>query len=288
MNTKIKNFFEFILLFIFFCFSKLIGINLSSLVGGVTLKIYGIFSKKSRLAYNNIKKVFPKLRDEEINDIVSKMWFHFGRVVGEYPHLNKINVLNNKNIEIVNKENLTKPLKKFNNCLFFSGHIGNWELTSHPLTSLGYKINFIYRAPNNKLVDGMLRKIRKNYGVDLIRKGPSGARECIKVLKSRGGNIGMLIDQKMNDGIKSKFFGFDVMTASAIAKLSIKFKCPIIPSVCIRKKGIKFVIKYFPPIDIKKINELKTEANIINHLNKYIEEWIEKNPEQWIWIHNRW
>ena len=288
MATKIKDLFEFILLFLFYYFSKIVGIQISSLTGGIILKIYGTFSKKSKLAYNNIKKVFPKLNDEEIKNIISKMWFHFGRVIGEYPHLNNIDVLDNKNIEIENKENLTNSLKEFDNCLFFSGHIGNWELTSHPLTSLGYKINFIYRAPNNKLVDRMLRKIRQDYGVNLIKKGPSGARKCIKVLKSKGGNIGMLIDQKMNDGIKTKFFGFDVMTASAIAKLSLKFKCPIIPSVCVRKKGISFVIKYFPPIGTKKISELKTEKNIINYLNNYIEEWIKKNPEQWIWIHNRW
>ena len=35
-------------------------------------------------------------------------------------------------------------------------------------------------------------------------------------------NLGMLIDQKMNDGIKTTFFGRNVMTASAIAKFAIK------------------------------------------------------------------
>ena len=36
-----------------------------------------------------------------------------------------------------------------------------------------------------------------------------------------------LIDQKMIDGIQSKFFGTNVMTAPAIAKLALKFKCSI-------------------------------------------------------------
>ena len=113
------------------------------------------------------------------------------------------NVAPSENITIEGLENLTDPLKKNKNCLFFSAHLGNWELTSHPLTELGYTISFIYRPPNNPLVDNLLRRIRKKYGVDLIRKGPSGAKECIKVLKSDKGNIGMLMDQKMNDGIKA-------------------------------------------------------------------------------------
>ena len=77
---------------------------------------------------------------------------------------------------------MLEPLKKNKNCLFFSAHIGNWEFTSHALTENGYKISFIYRAPNNKYVDNLLRKIRHGYGVGLIKKGPTGAKECIKIL----------------------------------------------------------------------------------------------------------
>ena len=44
----------------------------------------------------------------------------------------------------------------------------------------------------------------------------------------------MLIDQKMNDGVAIKFFKKDAMTATAIAKFAIKFKCTIIPAYCLR------------------------------------------------------
>ena len=37
----------------------------------------------------------------------------------------------------------------------------------------------------------------------------------------------MLIDQKMNDGIKINFFGKEAMTATAIAKLALKFKSTV-------------------------------------------------------------
>ena len=81
---------------------------------------------------------------------------------------------------------------------------------------------------SNHLVDNVLRKIRFNYGVDLIRKGNQGAKKCLKILKSKGGHIGMLIDQKMNDGISTKFFGETVKSPSAIAKFALKFDCPIL------------------------------------------------------------
>ena len=216
------------------------------------------------------------------------MWFHFGRVIGEYPHLENIKTLTNKNISIRGLNNLINGLEKNRNCLFFSAHLGNWELTSHPLTESGYNISFIYRAPNNKLVDNLLRKIRNKYGVKLIKKGSEGAKDCISVLKREGGNIGMLIDQKMNDGIEAKFFNYKTMTASAIAKFSLKYKCPIIPAVCVRKRGVQFEISYLPEVSYEKIVKLKTELNIMNYLNSYVEKWIKECPDQWIWIHNRW
>ena len=288
MKKKIKNLLEYFLLYSFYKFCKLLGLRFSSLFGGILFFIYGNFSLKNKIAMNNLNRVFPSKTLQEKKVIIRRMWFHFGRVIGEYPHLEKINALNNKNIKIEGITNLINPLKKNKNCLFFSAHIGNWELTSHPLTESGYSISFIYRPPNNPLIDKLLRKIRNKYGVDLIKKGPSGAKECIKVLRANKGNIGMLMDQKMNDGIKTKFFGHEVMTASAIARFAIKFKCPIIPAICKREKGTNFSIKYYPEVSYMKIMELGTELKIINYLNKYIESWVEENPEQWIWVHNRW
>ena len=113
------------------------------------------------------------------------MWFHFGRVIGEYPHLKNISVFDNPNINIIGIDNLLKPLKINKNCIFFSAHLGNWELSSHPLTQNGHSINFIYRSANNKLVDNLLNKIRAEYGVKLISKGKDGAKECIKALKGK-------------------------------------------------------------------------------------------------------
>ena len=288
MKKNIKNILEYFLLISFYKISKFIGIRFSSLLGGVVLFVYGKFSLKNKIALKNLNKVFPSKNLKQKKTIINRMWFHFGRVIGEYPHLEKINALGSENITIEGLENLTDPLKKNKNCLFFSAHLGNWELTSHPLTELGYTISFIYRPPNNPLVDDLLRRIRKKYGVNLIRKGPSGAKECIKVLKSNKGNIGMLMDQKMNDGIRANFFGYEVMTASAIARFAIKFKCPIIPAICKRVNGTRFLIKYYPEIKYEKILELESELNIINYLNRYIETWIKESPEQWIWVHNRW
>ena len=83
-------------------------------------------------------------------------------------------------------------------------------------------------------------------------------------------------------------FNKNVMTASAIAKFALKFKCPIIPAFCIRECGTKFRIEYLEPISYQKIKSLSSEEKIMNYLNKIVEVWIKKYPDQWIWVHNRW
>tara|TARA_B100000989_G_scaffold85558_1_gene61385 strand:- start:2517 stop:3344 length:828 start_codon:yes stop_codon:yes gene_type:complete len=270
-----------------FLFFKIIGLKFSSLLGGIIFFIYGLFSKRNIIAMRNLNKVFPRKNIQSKKKIIKEMWFHFGRVVGEYAHLSSIKVFNNERFEIKNLKYLIESIESGHNCIFFSAHIGNWELTSHPLVQSNYKINFIYRAPNNKLVDYVLSTIRKNYGVGLIRKGRVGARESVRSLKNKE-SIGMLIDQKMNDGIDSLFFGTKVKTASAIAKLAIKYKSKIIPAICVRKNGINFKIEYFKPIEFEKIQQIGNESDILSYLNKIIEMWIKKHPEQWLWIHNRW
>ena len=98
----------------------------------------------------------------------------------------------------------------------------------------------------------------------------------------------MLIDQKMNDGITTKFFGESVNSPSAIAKFALKFNCPIIPAVCFREKSTNFRISYYKPITPDQLKKIGNEKEIMNFLNKYVEKWIKKKPEQWIWFHNRW
>jgi len=266
-----KNTIEFFLILFFYFISRIIGLNLSSYLGGILVWSYGLFSKKKLIGMKKLKLTFSKKSNIKKKKILRKMWYHFGRVIGEYPHLHKIKIYKNRNLKIIGINNLLDPLKKDKNCIYFSAHIGNWELSSHPLTQNGFKINFVYRALNNKFADDLLKKIRFKYGVKLIKKGAEGAKECIKALKNKE-NLGMLIDQKMNDGLPVNFFNKVAMTAPAIAKFALKFRCQIVPALCIREKGIKYKIEYFKPIQYSFLKKLGSEEKIMLYLNKIIEK----------------
>ena len=90
--SVLRHFIEYLAVIFFFFIFKLLGLKISSLSGGIIFSLYGYFSKRNITVKKNIMRVFPEITKHELNSIISKMWFHFGRVVGEYPNLNKIRI----------------------------------------------------------------------------------------------------------------------------------------------------------------------------------------------------
>ena len=63
----------------------------------------------------------------------------------------------------------------------------------------------------------------------MFSKGAHGARGAMAHLQA-GGFLGMLVDQKMNDGIAAPLFGHPAMTAPAAAAFALRFRCPVVPA----------------------------------------------------------
>ena len=79
------------------------------------------------------------------------------------------------------------------------------------------------------------------------------------------------------------------MTSPAIARLALKFNCPLVPAHVVRKDGHlqKFIIS--PPLQIEQTGDQEADVlSIMTKINSILEGWIRENPAQWIWIHNRW
>jgi KDO2-lipid IV(A) lauroyltransferase len=94
-----------------------------------------------------------------------------------------------------------------------------------------------------------------------------------------------MIDQRVSQGIKSNFFNKKASTTSIPAQFVKKFKCDVVPIYIERINNINFKITIKKPI---KFSDNSTIDVITNDLNKVLQDMIIKNPDQWIWTHNRW
>ena len=268
---------------------RLLPLDLASATGGWLCRRFGPLVPVSRHAERNLKLAFPEKTDAEIRRILIAMWEHLGRVFGEYAHLDHIRLyVPGSRVEVVNGHEVDQLRDDGRPGIFFSAHLGNWEIAGMGALHRGLPIALIYRAPNNPVVEALLRRARGNAAAELLPKGAEGGRRAVEVLRE-GGHLGMLVDQKMNDGIAVPFFGHPAMTAPALARLALKFDLPVVPARVERLVGARFRLTFYPPLRIEKTGERERDVlALMTRVNAIIEGWIRERPEQWLWLHRRW
>jgi KDO2-lipid IV(A) lauroyltransferase len=244
-----------------------------------------------RLARHNLERAFPEKSAAEIDRILDDMWDNLGRVCGEFPHIGKLKIYNDRRFTVDGVEHIDRMREDDQPGIFFSPHLGNWELSGYAVIQRGpfSPIAVVYRAANDPAAEWLLQFGRKRLGAELIRKGPQGARRLIEILRA-GGHVGILPDQKMNDGIAVPFFERPAMTAPAIAQLAIKFGCPVMPGHVVRiGRSARFRLIADPPIPLPNSGDRHADiVALTTTINQVMEGWIREHPGQWLWVHRRW
>jgi len=282
----IKYFFEFIFIIFFFFIFKMIGYKKASNFGEIIGKIFGPLFRSSQKIQKNLdgsKIVNSKIERE---NIVNKMWGNYGRIFAEYVFIKNFrkNDLSH-NLKITGEDILMKIKDQKKPVIFISGHFNNFELMAMQIEKSGIDLAAIYRPLNNKFLNPIMEKIRKNYICKKqIKKGLTGTKELLNHFK-KGTSIALMIDQRVTQGIKSNFFGVPALTTTIPAQFVKKFNCEIVPVYIERKDKYFFRLEIFNPIKFSKSDDIE---NITLRLNKILEEMVKKNPDQWIWTHDRW
>ena len=283
---NLKYFIQFILIIISFLIFKILGPNISSKLSGKIFEIIGPFFRSKKIINTNIKKAIPNISEEKISNINNLMWNNYGRCFAEYLFIKdfRSGKLSSK-IEIKGQEILNKIKQSNSQVVFISGHFSNFELMAMHLEKSGLDISAIYRPLNNIFLNGIMEKIRiKNICKHQIKKGVGGLKKLIK-LKKKNFSTALMIDQRVREGILSNFFNSKALTTTIPAQLVKKFNTPVIPVYIERVKDLNFKITINEPIIFSKDSSVQS---ITDKLNQILEKMILKNPEQWIWTHNRW
>ena len=286
----IRYFLEFVIVIIFFLIFKIIGFKLSSDLGEIIGKYFGPLFRKKTIAKKNILIAFPDLNENSINEMIERMWKNIGRIFGEYIHINKFSVIDQKkkivftnknNFEILNKNN--KPI------VFFSGHFANFELMAKCLQELGFNIGAIYRPLNNIFLNPIMEFIRKKYICPIqIEKGSNGTKKLIKHI-STNNPLALMIDQRLSSSIRVPFFNQPATTTTTPAQLAIKYDALLVPVFLKRLEKTNFEFFIEEPLMINRTNDYDKDIfNITQNMNIKIEEFIKRDPAHWLWSHDRW
>ena len=281
-----KNFYhltQYVLIIFLFILFRIIGFKASSNFGFFIGKYLGPLFRSKLSIINNLKKA-------QINgnyqQIATNVLGNYGRIFAEYVHLKnfKNDKLNN-HISIEGREYLEKIKNNKQSVVFISGHFNNFELMAMQIDKAEVDCAAIYRPLNNPYLNKIMEKIRKrDICKKQIKKGRSGTREIIKLLK-KGTSIALMVDQRVREGEKALFFKHLATSTTIPAQLIKKYNCDLVPIYIERKNKFDFKMYVSKPI---KINKNKSSGEITLFINKILEKMILKNVDQWIWTHDRW
>ena len=282
----IKYFIQFFLTIFSFLIFKILGPNLSSNISGKIFELIGPFFRSKLIIHANIKRGIPDINSEKLENITTSMWNNYGRLFSEYMFIKDFRYGKlSKKIQIEGQHILDDIKKSKKQVVFISGHFSNFELMAMHLEKTGIELSAIYRPLNNIFLNGLMEGIRKKFICKYqIKKGVGGLKKLI-ALKKKNFSTAMMIDQRVSQGIFSNLFNKEALTTTIPAQLVKKFNIPVVPIYIERIKGLNFKISIHDPI---KFSNEDTIENITLKLNQILERMILKNPEQWIWSHNRW
>jgi KDO2-lipid IV(A) lauroyltransferase len=262
-------------------------VDVASALGGRIGRLIGPRLGTSRHALRRLAGAMPENSAAENRRILRGMWDNLGRAMAEQPHLAQICDAASGRVEIVNGGAIAELLASGRPALLFGGHFANWEVgpsTIHRL--MGASLLSVYRAANNPWVDRLQR--RRLGARRAVAKGAEGGRALLRHLRA-GGQVAMLVDQKQNDGIAVPFFGAPAMTAPALARLGLRFGCPVLPIRVERLAGARFRFTVLPALETVDTGDVAADVlAIMTRVNAVLEGWVRERPDQWLWLHRRW
>jgi Kdo2-lipid IVA lauroyltransferase/acyltransferase len=272
--------------------ARALGPVAASNLGGRLAPAIGPWLPVSRVAAANLRHALPELDARARRRVLRGVWENLGRTVAEMPHIGALRrTADGPGWECEDDTELRALRERGGPAILFSGHLANWEIGLPVAASLGLAVSWFYRAASNPAADAAIQDMRREAigaEVPMFAKGSAGAREAFAHLR-RGGVLGMLVDQKLNEGLAVPFFGRPAMTTPALAQFALRFRCPVIPVYPERLGPARFRVICEPPLALPNTNDRTADVYALSlAMNVTLERWIRERPERWLWLHQRW
>lgn len=286
-----KNRIEYILFILFsWCF-RLLGINLSRKFATVlALVFFYLIPIRKKVVSNNLKIAFPGNDNQTNKKLAFRIYLSFAITLVEIlylPYIKKEKLINE--VMCSNPELIIEKFKEGKGLILLSSHFGNWEFGAISIAlQVHLPFSVIVKPLRNPLVYEWMNNFRTKFGNEVVPLGIS-IRKTYQTLKQKK-VVAMVADQRGPiEGVKLDFFGKKVSVYTGPAALALKTGAPLICGIAVRQKDYKY------KMDLVEIsqqnlpdNEEEKILEISQRYTSYLEKVIRENPEQWLWMHNRW
>lgn len=286
-----KNRIEYILFILFSLCFRLLGLNLSRKFAAILAFVFFyLIPIRKKVVFNNLKIAFPENDYRTNKKLAFKIYLSFAITLVEImylPYMKKEKLINA--VKCSNPELIVEKFKEGKGVILLSSHYGNWEFGAISVAiQVQLPFSVIVKPLRNPLVYEWMNNARTKFGNEVVPLGIS-IRKTYQTLKEKK-IVAMVADQRgPREGVMVDFFGKKVSVYTGPAALALKTGAPLICGIAVRDKDYKYKMVF---VEISQHNlpdgEEEKILEISRRYTSYLERVIRGNPEQWLWMHNRW
>ncbi|QOG06183.1 lipid A biosynthesis lauroyl acyltransferase [Aureimonas sp. OT7] len=254
----------------------------------------GPLTPRHKLALDNLRQAYPDKDAAWAERTARANWGQMGRIAAEYVFLDRLfdyvpGRPDGEGLIDVDGVALFEELRdRKGPFIFFTAHIGCFELLPVCAATFGLEVTALFRQPNNPFIAARVLNARRTDGGHLVPSKAGAARNLAARL-DEGRAVGMLVDQKFQKGIQSLFFGRPCLTNPLLPKLARQFDAEVYPARCVRLPNGRYRLQLEPKLDLPRTGDgdidVTASAQVLNDI---VERWVRETPEQWMWFHRRW
>lgn len=285
-RKRLKNKLEFILFLAAISFLRSIPYNRAESILIFLFDIIGYrIGIRKKVALIQLLKTMPELGQEKLHQILRDNYKMMALNAAEEYILPDKELI--KKTSINGLYNVKEAFALNRGVLLGTAHFGNWEAARlFPLYDIPMSV--ITKRQRNYYFNDYTDAIRSAHGVSIIdmRKG---LRDILEHLKNNE-MVAILADQNAGKhGMIFDFMGYPASHWLGIAKLSLRYKIPIIPGFALRNKDKSTVFRFEKMIYHPELDDHQEHyETVLRELDQVLERYIRRYPEQWFWVHKRW
>lgn len=244
--------------------------------------LYHVIHYRRKVVRCNLERCFPLKSTAQIDCLEKEVYHHLADVIIETFHAIRMSPAQiQEHINYENHELLDDYIAQYGTVIVVLGHYTNWEWgTSFALHFKGTPTRFValYRQLRNPFFNKLFLRIRSHFGGDYIEKN-----ELLRYMiehREQPKLICLIADQHASPRsarVPVTFMGIKTTFLAGAEMLSKKYGYPIIYAdfYCVSRGH--YSVRFIP------IHSKHPTAEYASLL----EQSIVRQPEQWLWTHNR-
>lgn len=248
-----------------------------------------ILQYRKAVILKNLRNSFPDKSEVEIDKIKSRYYRNLTDVALEtFKLLSMSKEEFTKRMKILNVDKVNNLYDRNISVIATTSHLCNWEWML-AICAVHFKpsIDAVYQKIQNRFFEKLMIRIRSRFGSIPVEK-KKVFRESLRK-RNLPHVIALVADQSppISDEqvIWAPFMNQETVFYAGMARLAKSFKWPIVFGE-MRRLGRGYYEMEFK--DICNNPEDYNDEQIINKYAEMVENSIRKNPESWLWSHNRW